>query len=98
MSLPPLERYPLPKLSPERKKERTLEALLRQLEGLARQQPVVMVFEDAHWIEGRPPSRRHSLRSRSTVRASFALLTIEKTAAVGSIGLGGANWRHTQKS
>ncbi len=55
LSLPALERHPLPNLSPQRKKERTLEALIRQLEGLARQQPVVMVFEDAHWID--PTSR-----------------------------------------
>jgi class 3 adenylate cyclase/predicted ATPase len=55
MSLPSSERHPLPNLSPQRKKERTLEALIRQLEGLARQQPVVMVFEDAHWID--PTSR-----------------------------------------
>ena len=45
----------LPNLSPQRKKERTLEALIRQLEGSARRQPVVMVFEDAHWID--PTSR-----------------------------------------
>ena len=51
LSLPASERHPLPNLSPQRKKERTLEALIRQLEGLARQQPVVMVFEDAHWID-----------------------------------------------
>ena len=37
--------------SPQRKKDRTLEALLRQLEGLAHQHPVVMVVEDAHWID-----------------------------------------------
>ena len=55
LSLPASERHPLPNLSPQRKKERTLEALIRQLEGLARQQPVVMVFEDAHWID--PTSR-----------------------------------------
>jgi class 3 adenylate cyclase len=55
MSLPACERRPLPKLSPQRKKERTLEALMRQLEGLARRQPVVVVFEDAHWID--PTSR-----------------------------------------
>jgi class 3 adenylate cyclase/predicted ATPase len=55
LSLPGSERYPLPNLSPQRKKERTLEALIRQLEGLAHQQPVVMVFEDAHWID--PTSR-----------------------------------------
>jgi len=51
LSLPASERHALPKLSPQRKKERTLEALIRQLEGLARQQQVVMVFEDAHWID-----------------------------------------------
>jgi class 3 adenylate cyclase len=55
LSLPPSERHPLPNLSPQRKKERTLEALIRQLEGLARQQPVIMIFEDAHWID--PTSR-----------------------------------------
>ena len=55
LSLPASERHPLPNLTPQRKKERTLEALIRQLEGLARQQPVVMVFEDAHWID--PTSR-----------------------------------------
>jgi class 3 adenylate cyclase/predicted ATPase len=55
LSLPASERHPLPNLSPRRKKERTLEALIRQLEGLVRQQPVVTVFEDAHWID--PTSR-----------------------------------------
>ena len=55
LSLPGSERHPLPNLSRQRKKERTLEALIRQLEGLARQQPVVMIFEDAHWID--PTSR-----------------------------------------
>jgi predicted ATPase len=55
LCLPCSERCPLPNLTPRRKKERTLEALLRQLEGLARQQPVVMVVEDAHWID--PTSR-----------------------------------------
>jgi class 3 adenylate cyclase/predicted ATPase len=51
LSLPVSEHHPLPDLSPQRKKERTLEALIRQLEGLARQQPIVAVFEDAHWMD-----------------------------------------------
>jgi class 3 adenylate cyclase/predicted ATPase len=55
LSLPALGRLPLPNLSPQRKKERTFEALIRQLEGLARRQPMTMVFEDAHWID--PTSR-----------------------------------------
>jgi DNA-binding winged helix-turn-helix (wHTH) protein/predicted ATPase len=55
LSLPCSERHPLPNLSAQRKKERTLKALLRQLESVARRQPVVVVFEDAHWID--PTSR-----------------------------------------
>jgi class 3 adenylate cyclase len=42
-------------LSPQRKKERTLESLLGLLEDLSRKQPVLMVFEDVHWID--PTSR-----------------------------------------
>jgi class 3 adenylate cyclase/predicted ATPase len=55
VSLPASEHHSLPNLSPQRKKERTLKALIHQLEGLARQQPVLVVFEDAHWID--PTSR-----------------------------------------
>ena len=42
-------------LSPQRKREMLLEALLHELEALARNRPVLMVFEDAHWID--PTSR-----------------------------------------
>jgi hypothetical protein len=55
LSLPASAHHPLPNLSPQRKKERTLEALIRRLEDLACRQPVVAVFEDAHWID--PTSR-----------------------------------------
>jgi class 3 adenylate cyclase/predicted ATPase/energy-coupling factor transporter ATP-binding protein EcfA2 len=55
LSLPGGDRFTPIELSPQRKKERTLAALLRQLEGLARQQPVLMIFEDLHWID--PTSR-----------------------------------------
>ena len=55
MSLPVSAGRLLPNLSPQRKKERTLEALIRQLEGLAHVQPVVTIWEDAHWLD--PTSR-----------------------------------------
>ena len=55
LSLPPSKRHPLPNLSPQRKKDRTLEALIRQVEGLSRQLPIIAVFEDAHWMD--PTSR-----------------------------------------
>src|SRR5262249_37268422 len=51
LSLPPSERYPLPELSPQKRKEATLAALMAQLEGLSARQPVLVVFEDAHWID-----------------------------------------------
>ena len=38
-------------LSPQRKREMLFEALLHQLEALSRSRPVLMVFEDAHWID-----------------------------------------------
>jgi predicted ATPase len=37
--------------SPPQLKERTLNALVQQLEGLAERQKVLFVFEDAHWID-----------------------------------------------
>ena len=42
-------------LSPQRKREKLFEAMLSQLEGETRRRPVLMVFEDAHWID--PTSR-----------------------------------------
>ena len=51
LMLPMPERHSPPNLAPQRKKQRILEALSRHLEGLARQQPVVVIFEDAHWID-----------------------------------------------
>ena len=38
-------------LSPQRKREKLFEALLSQLEAETRRRPVLMVFEDAHWID-----------------------------------------------
>src|SRR6516162_8883386 len=38
-------------LSPQRKREKLFEALLHQLEARAQGRPLLMVFEDAHWID-----------------------------------------------
>jgi predicted ATPase len=51
-----------------------LEALLRQLEGLARHQPVLMVFEDAHWID--PTSRELLDLTVERIRTLPALLIV----------------------
>ena len=51
LSLPNDGRYPALDLAPEQRRQRTLEALTAQLAGLARQKPVLMIVEDAHWID-----------------------------------------------
>ncbi len=57
-SLPSVDLAPPLDVTPQRKKEKTFEALLRQVEGLSRQQPVLMMFDDLHWID---PSSRELL-------------------------------------
>jgi predicted ATPase len=44
-------RYPALELAPEQRRQKTLEALTVQLAKLARLQPVLMIFEDAHWVD-----------------------------------------------
>jgi class 3 adenylate cyclase len=44
-------RYGTLNLTPQMKRARTLDALVDQLLGLAVRQPVLMVLEDAHWID-----------------------------------------------
>jgi class 3 adenylate cyclase/tetratricopeptide (TPR) repeat protein len=52
LSIPTGDRYPpRPALGPQKRKEETLAALLAQLDGLAGRRPVLMIFEDAHWID-----------------------------------------------
>jgi class 3 adenylate cyclase/predicted ATPase len=68
LSLSGGERFPPLDLSPQRKKERTLAALLRQLKALVRRQPVLMIFEDLHWLD---PTSRELLD-----------LTVERIAAL----------------
>ena len=51
LSLPNDGRYPTLELTPQQRRQKTLEALTAQLETLSRQKPVLMIFEDAHWSD-----------------------------------------------
>lgn len=44
-------RHRPPEPSPQHRKEQTFEVLLEQLEGLAAQEPILIVLEDMHWID-----------------------------------------------
>jgi class 3 adenylate cyclase/predicted ATPase len=51
LSLPNDGRYPALDLTPQQRRQKTLEALVSQMKALARQNPVLMIFEDAHWTD-----------------------------------------------
>jgi class 3 adenylate cyclase len=51
LSLPNDGRYPTLELPPQRRRQKTFEALVLQVAVLSRQNPVLMIFEDAHWID-----------------------------------------------
>ncbi len=51
LSLPAPERYPLPPMSPERQKQKTLEVLSGLLLALAADRPVLFIVEDLHWVD-----------------------------------------------
>jgi class 3 adenylate cyclase/predicted ATPase len=51
LSLPGIEARSALDLTPERRREEILNALLRLVEDLARRQPVLAMFEDLHWMD-----------------------------------------------
>ena len=51
LSIPLGHRYPPLNLSPAQQRRQTFSALLGQLEGLANQKPLLILFEDAHWAD-----------------------------------------------
>jgi predicted ATPase len=67
-------RYPNLELPPEQRRARTLAALFAQLEALARQSPVLMIFEDAHW--GDPTTLETFGRTIDRIAKLRALLVI----------------------
>ena len=69
LSLPSDGRYPALDLTPQERRQRTLEALVVLVAAFSRQNPVLMIFEDAHWTDptslelfGRIADRIPSLR------------------------------------
>ena len=74
LSLPNDGRYPALELTPEQRRQGTLEALMSQLVGLARQQPVLMILEDAHWVD--PTSLEAFGRTVDRIRMLPVLLIV----------------------
>ena len=74
LSLPNDGRYPALELTPEQRRQATLEALMSQLVGLAHQRPVLMIVEDAHWVD--PTSLEAFGRTVDRIRVLPVLLIV----------------------
>ena len=51
LSLPNDGRYPALELAPRLRRQRTMDALVRQVEILSSSGPLLVIFEDAHWAD-----------------------------------------------
>ena len=67
-------RYPALELTPQQRRVRTLQALTAQLVALASQHPVLMIFEDVHWID--PTSLEALNRTVDRIKALPVLLIV----------------------
>ena len=74
LSLPNDGRYPALDLAPPQRRQRTLEALIAQIEAIARQTPTLMIFEDAHWAD--PSSLEAFSQLVDKIQAMRALLFV----------------------
>jgi hypothetical protein len=74
LSLPNDGRYPALDLDSQQRRQRTLEALVWQLEALTRSNPVLTIFEDAHWTD--PTSLELFGRTVGRIRTLRALLIV----------------------
>ena len=74
LSLPNDGRYPALDLEPQQRRQKTLEALTAQVEALSRQNPLLMIFEDAHWTD--PTSLETFGRAVDRVRSLPVLLIV----------------------
>ncbi|HYP36153.1 MAG TPA: AAA family ATPase, partial [Stellaceae bacterium] len=75
LSIPFGERYAPLGLSPAQQRRRTFVALLDQFEGLARRQPILLVFEDAQWADATSLELLDLTVERVRQLPVFALLT-----------------------
>lgn len=74
LSLPNEGRYPTLELAAPQRRQKTLQALTSQLEALARFEPVLMIFEDVHWID--PTSLEALSLAAEQLRTARGLLII----------------------
>ncbi|MCA6115497.1 AAA family ATPase [Bradyrhizobium sp. WSM 1738] len=73
LSIPTGDRYPPLNLTPQKRKEKTLQMQVAQVEGLTAQQPLLMLWEDIHWSD---PTTLESLDLLIDRAATLRLLMV----------------------
>ena len=74
LSLPNDGRYPTLELAPQQRRQQTLEALAAQMKALSRPNPILMIFEDVHWVD--PTSLEALGRTVDRLRTLSVLLIV----------------------
>jgi serine/threonine protein kinase/predicted ATPase/class 3 adenylate cyclase len=75
LGLPGSERYPVPALSPQKLRQKTLEALLDWLRRQAGRQPLLLLVEDLHWADRSTLGLLDLILEQVTSESMFLLFT-----------------------
>jgi class 3 adenylate cyclase/predicted ATPase len=89
LAIPIEDRGPTIPLGPERRKAKTLDALVQRVRAMASQRPLLVVFEDAHWID--PTSRELLERVVDGMRDAPVLVLVTLRPEGLPISFGQAN-------
>ena len=87
VSIPFAGRYPPLVLSPAQQRRQTFAALLDQLEGLARRQPVLLLFEDLQWADPTSVELLDAVVDRLRYLPVLAILTFRPEFEPAWLGL-----------
>ena len=71
----PEDQYPPLQLSPQRQRQKTLEAIVAIVLELAERRPVLFILEDLHWTDPTTLELLHLLLEQTPTAAVYALLT-----------------------
>ncbi len=82
----PCGRYPALALPPDKLRARTLQAIAEQLLGLSRRQPVLLLFEDLHWIDPTTLELLQFIVDAIAGASVLALLTTRPFVALSGFG------------
>jgi tetratricopeptide (TPR) repeat protein len=83
--------------SPQQAKDKSLVALLERLAGLGAQAPVLMLFEDAHWIDPTSVEFLNVLAQHAKQMPVLAIITSRARADYGWLSLPHVSWLQLER-